>query len=92
MEKAPKRGREYLGGSKVSLVNYYNKYMGGGKHNVWAVGNTMYGRWETQCMGGGKHNVALIFYKSVCKTYTCILDSEFSFSSIGKRVSQMRLL
>ena len=43
-------------------------------------------------MGGGKHNVALIFYKSVCKTYTCILDSEFSFSSIGKRVSQMRLL
>ena len=39
MESGPKRGREDLSGSKLSLVNDCNKYMGGVDCNDALIGN-----------------------------------------------------
>ena len=39
MEKLPKRGRDELSPSKLSLVNYYNKYVGGVDRNYALIGN-----------------------------------------------------
>ena len=39
MEKLPKTGRHELSPSKLSLVNYYNKYMEGVDRNDALIGN-----------------------------------------------------